>query len=200
MTAKILKSNGHVLYISTYHGLTDDECCDNAEVQKRKLFESLIKSKLGSPLSLSDLQDMDPNITTSHYELYEDDFETHQNVPDIDDDVNLETGDTYIGAEVSLPHGDSQQTGKVICWARDQDGELTGTAHNNLILNTCSYQVEFPDGQLGKYSANVIAQNMLSQCDLDGNQFLPMGSIVDHKVTDEALLKPSETHVMIKGK
>ena len=100
---------------------------------------------------------MDPDIT--------DDFEPHQHVPDIDDDVNLETGDTYIEAEVSLPHGDSQQTGKVICQARHQDGELTGTAHNNPILDTCSYQVEFPDGQLGKYSTNVIAQNMLSQCD-----------------------------------
>ena len=112
---------------------------------------------------------MDPDITTLHYELYEDNFETHQNVLDIDDDVNWETGDTYIGTEVSLSHGDSQQTGKDICWARDQDSELTGTAHNNPILDTYSYQVEFPDGQLGKYSANVIAQNMLSQCDPDGN-------------------------------
>ena len=198
MMAKILKSNRQVLYILTYHGLTDDEHHDNAEVQKCKLFDSLVKSKLGSPLSFSDLQDMDPNITTPHYELYEDDFKTHQNVPDIDDDVNPETGDTYIGAEVSLPHGDSPQTGKVS--RRDQDGDLTGTAHNNLILNTCSYQVEFPDSQLGEYSANVIAQNMLSQCDLDGNQFLLMESIVDHKVTDEALLKVSEMHVMIKGK
>ena len=112
---------------------------------------------------------MDPDITTPHYELYEYDFETHQNVLDIDNNVNWETVDTYIGTEVSLPHGDSQQTGKVICWARDQDSELTGTACNNPILNTCSYQVEFPDGQLGEYSVNVIAQNMLPQCDLDRN-------------------------------
>ena len=69
MMAKILKSNGQVLYILTYRGLTDDEHHDNAEVQKHKLFESLIKCKLGSPHSLSDLQDMDPNITTPHYEL-----------------------------------------------------------------------------------------------------------------------------------
>ena len=123
-----------------------------------------------------------------------------KHVPNIDKDINLETGDTYVGAEVSLPHGDSQQTGKVICWARDLDGELTGTAHNNPTLDTCSYQVEFPDGQLGKYSTNVIAQNMLSQCDLDGNQFILMESIVDHKVTNEALLKPLKMHVTIKGK
>ena len=114
MMAKIQKSNRQVLYMSMYHGHTDDEHRDNAEVQKWKLFDSLIKSKLGSALSFHDLQDMDPDIITPHYELYEDNFETHQNVPNIDDDVNLETGDTYVGAEVSLPHGDSQQTGKVI--------------------------------------------------------------------------------------
>ena len=99
-----------------------------------------------------------------------------------------------------LPHGDSQQTGKDICHVRDQDGELNGTVHNNQILDTCSYQVEFSDSQLGEYSTIVIAPNMLSQCDLDGNQFLLMESIVDYKVTDEALLKPSETHVTIQGK
>ena len=195
--AKILKSNGHVLYVSTYHCLTDDEHHHNTEVQKWKLFDSLIKSKLGSPLSFCDLHDLDPGITTPHYELYEDDCKTHQHVPDIDDDVKPETGDR---AEVSLPHGDFQQTGKVICWARDQGGELTGTVHNNPILNTCSYQVELPNSQLGKYSTNVIAQNMLSQCGPDGNQFLLMESIVDHKVTDEALLKPLQMHVTIKGK
>ena len=64
MMAKILKSNGQVLYVSMYHGLTDDECHDNAEVQKQKLFDSLIKSKLGSPPSFHDLQDLDPGITT----------------------------------------------------------------------------------------------------------------------------------------
>ena len=116
MMAKILKSNRQVLYMLMYHGLTGDEHHDNAEVQKWKLFNSLLKSKLGSPLSFHDLQDLDPAITTPHYELYEDDFETHQHVPNIDDDINPETGDRYIGAEVSLPHGDSQQTGKVIHW------------------------------------------------------------------------------------
>ena len=94
MMAKILKSNGQVLYMSMYHGLTDDECHDNAEVQKQKPFDSLIKSKLGSPLSFCNLQDLDPDITTPHYELHEDDFKTHQNVPNIDNDINLETGDT----------------------------------------------------------------------------------------------------------
>ena len=77
---------------------------------------------------------------------------------------------------------------------------MTGTAHNELILDTSSYLVEFPNGQLGEYNANVITPNILSQHNLDGNQFLLKESIVDHKVTNEALLKPWQTHVMIKGK
>ena len=35
---------------------------------------------------------------------------------------------------------------------------------------------------------------MLSQCDSEGNQFILMEVIVDHKVTDKALLKPREMH------
>ena len=81
--------------------------------------------------------------------------------------------------------------------ARDHYGELTGTKHHNPILDTHSYQVEFPDGEIGEYSTNIIAQNLLSQCDPDGNQFLLMEVIVDHKVTDKAILKPSETHVTV---
>ena len=99
----------------TYCGLTDDECRDNDEViQKWKLFDSLMKSRLGSPLSYHSLQDLDPSITTPHYELYGDDCETHQHVLYIYNGVYPETGDTYNGAEVSLRHGDSLLTGKVI--------------------------------------------------------------------------------------
>ena len=55
---------------------------------------------------------------------------------------------------------------KVVQCARNHDGKLTGTKHHNLILDTHSYQDEFPDGEIGEYSANIIVQNMLSQCNL----------------------------------
>jgi hypothetical protein len=34
------------------------------------------------------------------------------------------------------------------------------------------YEVKFPDRQMAHYSANVIAENMYSQCDAEGNQYL----------------------------
>ena len=33
MTSKIFKSNGQVIYISAYRGLSDNELCDNNEVK-----------------------------------------------------------------------------------------------------------------------------------------------------------------------
>ena len=46
------------------------------------------------------------------------------------------------------------------------------------------YQVEFPDGNMAEYSAN-----MFSQCNASGNQFILMGTIVDHKTAGHAIKK-----------
>ena len=38
-----------------------------------------------------------------------------------------------------------------------------------------------------EYSANVIAENMWSQCDLEGNQHLLLDSIIDHRINEDAV-------------
>ena len=55
--------------------------------------------------------------------------------------------------------------------ARNEDGELEGTHHAHPIMDTWTYPVEFDDGQMAEYSANLIAENMVAMCDQDGNQF-----------------------------
>ena len=70
-----------------------------------------------------------------------------------------------------LPKGDTLVTGKVKSRKRGVDGELIGRSHQQPILDTRLYEVEFPEGEVNTYTANVIAENMYSQCDLDGNQF-----------------------------
>ena len=42
------------------------------------------------------------------------------------------------------------------------------------------YNVEFSDGQVKEYGANIIPENMLNQVDLDGYSLSLMGAIVDH--------------------
>eukprot|EP00957_Ditylum_brightwellii_P045944 3485390-Ditylum_brightwellii.AAC.1 len=54
------------------------------------------------------------------------------------------------------------------------------------MMNMMIYDVEFPDKQVCKYAANIIAENMLTQVDSDRCAKTLMESIVDYK-TDEAV-------------
>jgi hypothetical protein len=78
-------------------------------------------------------------------------------------------------------------SGKVQQRKREANGSLKGTAHPNPILDTCTYEVKFPDGQVAEYSANVIAENMYTQCDTEGNQYLLLDEIVDWQRTNPKL-------------
>jgi hypothetical protein len=49
------------------------------------------------------------------------------------------------------------------------------------------YKEEFPDGMISEYLANVIAENMWAQCDLDGQERLLMQAIVDHRKDGNAI-------------
>ena len=107
-------------------------------------------------------------------------------MPDIED-VTPEAYDLYLNAEVLLPRGDGLRTGKVRQRKRDADGELRGLANNNPIRDTRTYEVKFLDGQVTEYAANVIAENMWSQCDIEGNQMLLMQAIMDYKTDGHAV-------------
>ena len=47
--------------------------------------------------------------------------------------------------------------------------------------------VEFDDGHMAEYSANLIDENMVAMCDPDGNQFLLLDALVDHESDDKAI-------------
>ena len=98
-----------------------------------------------------------------------------------------EFGDYYVNAEVVLPVGGDMQRGKVVCRKRDADGNPMGRENRNPILDTRLYEVEFADGRTEVMSANVIAQSMYAQCDLDGNEYLLLEAIIDYKKSSSAL-------------
>ena len=198
MTAKVLKPNGQLLHVSTYQPLSDDEMQDPGEKRKREQYDSMLRTKLGKLLSVADLEEL--GIHTPEYELYEDDHEGgHQHAEDAEDLVTDETGDQYIGAQVSLPKNGQLRTGKVIARQCNDSGDLIGKANHNPILDTWSYQVQFPNGEVTPYAANLIAENMITQCDLDGNQFLLLESITDHQKDQSAVLW-EDRHVTVNGR
>ena len=80
-----------------------------------------------------------------------------------------------------LPQGKEQKLAKVIRQAVDKNGTTIGNHTVNLLLNTLLYDVEFPDGAVRRYAANMIAENVLAQCDADGFYTNVMATVLDHK-------------------
>ena len=68
---------------------------------------------------------------------------------------------------------------KVIRRAKDIHGDIKGSYNDNPLLNTISYEVQFPDGELKEYGTNVIAENMYAQVDADGHHHTLLDAIVD---------------------
>lgn len=185
MTRKVLKSNGQVVHRSTVRPLTPDEMDSPEEKRERDEFDASVRKALGGSLTWDDLKD-DPDYETPILDPYEDDEQEKHQVPDIDD-ADVDTYDQYVNAEVKLPKGDRELTGKVIGRKRERDGTVRGKANANPILDTRTYEVEFPDGQVAEYTANVIAESMYAQCDMDGNQQLLLQAIVDFRKDGHAV-------------
>jgi hypothetical protein len=62
-----------------------------------------------------------------------------------------------------------------------KDGNPIGLKHKNPLFDTREYStVEFPDGSTAEYQANIIAENLFSQSDSEGRQFMIMEEISDH--------------------
>ena len=171
MTAKILKANG-----------------SDVEIKARNIFKSIIEIRLGNKMTMDDYKD-DLDVETPFHPAYSDkDQGNSPRMPDIDD-YDVDAYDQYIGAEVTLPQGNSMASGKATGRKRSHDGSIKGKAHSNPMLDSRTYTVKFPDGRELKYAVNIIAESMWAQSDLDGNRYLLFDMIVDHKKDAEAVKK-----------
>ena len=55
------------------------------------------------------------------------------------------------------------------------------------MFDTREYDIEFTDGAIERYTANVIAENMFAQVDEEGNMYMILQEIVDHKKDNSAV-------------
>ena len=90
--------------------------------------------------------------------------------------------DVLIGAEFLLPQGGEQQLAKVLRQLVDRDGQFIGQHHKNPLLNTLMYDIEFPNGDVRKCAANIIAVNLLAQVDPEGFHTNALEAILDRLV------------------
>jgi hypothetical protein len=133
------------------------------------------------------------DFITPTYDLCEDDEVPSFKMPDIDaikEDNDVDTYDLYVGARVRIPIGDEIRSGKVVWRKRDLDGNVRGLPNAKLILDTRTYEIDFPDGRSDEYTTNVIAENMYDQCDIEGIYY----NLMEHKM-DGHTIEPSDMYI-----
>jgi hypothetical protein len=179
----ILPSSGIPIARSTVQAVTEADKMQEEVRQELARLEINIKDKIGSNEPGTNHEQI-PN----YFELYtpeEDDeintpsFEPQEDVVPDSGDFDPEILDQYIAAQV--PQGDKYVLGTVVARKRDAHGNPIGKASDNPIFDTRVYQVSFPNGNTEEYSANIIAENLFSQMDQEGNQYLLIQEIIDHK-------------------
>jgi hypothetical protein len=160
LTAKILKSNGQVVYRSTLRHLTDHEHACPVHTANRKSFDDSIADRLGPAAQDTDFPADD---LTPEYELFGDVRDTDSDLdPDHADlEVMPEVGNNYIGVDLLFPKGGTMTRGRVTARKRDADGNPKGRANSNPILDTREYTVTFYDGDVTNLTANLIAEQCM---------------------------------------
>ena len=192
----ILKANGRVVPRRTAIPLTLAQQNSHTEKEKRVLFDALIAKRWGT--SISPTKHPIDSKPDNLLDPYQDDDELPREMPEffdpIDNDISQLVDqqpayDKLIHSEVALPQGDKLRNAKILRRSLDPSGRSIGTYDNNPILNTLVYDVEFPDGEVKEYSANVIAENILSQVDDEGFTLTVFDSILDYSKDSDAVDK-----------
>ncbi len=179
----ILTSKGTVVARSTVGTISPDELGTDVIKENIKAFDINVNSKLGSDESEGSHPSIDG--TDSPEDMWDEDDDYYQAEPEGDmpeaDDFTPDAFDVYISAQVQLPKNDALVSGKVIGRKRDANDNPIGVSNSNPILDTRVYEVEFGDGHVEEFAANVIAESIYSQVDDEGNEFLILKEISDHK-------------------
>jgi hypothetical protein len=187
------------VYRSSVRPLPQDEIQSATEIQKHEKFDIAIEEKFRPAMNKYDFQN-DPDyadFVTPTYDCYEDDEVFPSKMPYIDDikeEHDVDTYDQYVGAHVRVPIGDEIRSGKVVRRKRELDGTVRGRANTNSMLDTRTYEIEFPDGRSDECTTNVIAENMYAQCDIEGRQYNILEGIIDH-ITDGHAVAPADMYI-----
>jgi hypothetical protein len=130
-------------------------------------------------------QDFPAEHLTPDYDFYED---NHDLDPDHGDlEMTPEMGDNYLNGMISVSQGGTLMKGHIISRKRDKDCNPVGLANANPILDTREYTFTFDDGDETVLNVNLIPEAMHAQCDPDGNQYVLLDSIIDHRRLDTAI-------------
>ena len=200
MAQHILKQTGEIVPRRTLRRLKQSEIDNDVERLKRHEFNEKIKIKYGDSMTIPTPSDsIELEVDDFIIEPDGDDAEMTITMDDdpVDDEGELVFDQPFteilIGTECVLPVGDGQRLAKVRKRSVDSDGNDIGVSDPNPFLNTAVYDVEFDDGTIRKYGANIIAQNIFEQVDDEGYSLTKLEGIIDYVKEDDAVPKSRST-------
>ena len=104
--------------------------------------------------------------------------------------------DPHIGMRILLDRGGNKpEMATVKKRLRDEDGNPIGVAHENPVVDTRLYQIEYADGHTVPVAANVIVENLFNQVNDDGYEIMTLESIIGHR-TDGSEVKEKDAYVV----
>lgn len=205
MAQWVLKANGNVVPRRTLRPLTVSELNSTTENERRQVFDALIERRWGNSICGINTSKPENDDNSEEFDYYSDNDERPNIHEDIEDAVDA-TGklinqqpayDKVLNAEIAFQRDEnSVSMGKVKRRALDHNGKTSGTYNDNPYLNTMVYEVEFDDGQIKEYSANIIAENMLQQVDIDGYSSASMRGIIDFYRDDKVAVPKEQREVL----
>jgi len=163
--------------------------------KERQDFDQSILTHLGPAATTADFEAEDLTPDPAYFD------DAHIIDPDYGDaEITPEMGDNYLTAELMLPRGGTMEKGRVSARKRDRNGNPVGLANSNPILDTRVYIIDFDDGDQTELTANLIAESLFSQCDPDGNQYVLLDEIVDHRRLPTAIKLADQKVIRANGR
>ncbi len=197
----VLPISGIPIARSSVQPIPPEDLTTDDAVQELAALDKRLTEKFGEPIRSEDLSEYDinnPDIDNEYITPLFEPMEPENAMPEADL-WDAEAYDQYISAQVILPSGDLQLLGTVTARKRDAHGNPVGISNKNPILDTCIYEVTFPDGHSAEYSANTIAEYLYSQIDSEGQQYVLMDEILDWMQTDDAIDEHNVLHILYNG-
>ena len=132
----------------------------------------LLHQRLGSQTMVGDLAELGLK-DMPQFDPYEDESQSTEIFPALDKEleVSSEWVDQYLNAKILLPKGDMTR-GLIVHYKHDANDNPIIRSNHNPILNTCLYEVKFPEGKITELAANMIIESMYGKCDINGNEYL----------------------------
>ena len=136
---------------------------------------------------------------------YKDDEEEPCLIPKNDViEMNISLVDVFVNPIVFLQEskgyeGSNLVQAKVIRHFCDEDGNITCNANIQPELNTMMYGVEFPNGEILPYAANVMADNIQAQVDPDKQRYVIFDSIIDYHVDNGVAIAKENMYRFVNG-